>query len=386
MLAQHLHDGAAFAAAHLQHHTQFFVEQGAQRLFVPQAADLLAPVLGFAAVDASVVCCAGGREQHVDIERHAHVAGKGHFGRAGQQAAVAAVMICKDLILVAQRVNGFDEIHQILRIVQIGHATVTHCTALPQHLTQDAAAHAVFAPAQVNQQEMGFCLFAVELRREGAAYVIDRGKSAHDQTHGRGYLLGLARSILPLRAHRQRILAYRDGNTQLRAQLHAHGLHGAVQRGVFAGFAAGSHPVGAELDARKFNGCGQKVGDGFGHGHAARCRGIEHRQRRALAHAHGFACHADVVGQRHGHVGHRHLPGAHHLVAMGQAAYGAIANGDEKTFARHRGVRQYLPDGVIERCVVHAKRCGFVQNSLHIALHFGRLAQQHVHGHIHRPA
>jgi hypothetical protein len=55
-----------------------------------------------------------------------------------------------------------------------------------------------------------------------------------------------------------------------------------------------------------------------------------------------------VVGQRDGAVGHRHLPGADHLVAVAQAAHGAVANGDEKAFGRHRRVAQHLDHGVLQ--------------------------------------
>ncbi len=71
---------------------------------------------------------------------------------------------------------------------------------------------------------------------------------------------------------------------------------------------------------------GEDVGDGLGHGHARGGGGIEQRQRRALAHRHGLAGVAEVVAQRHGDIGHRHLPGPDHLVAADLAAHGAIAD------------------------------------------------------------
>ena len=45
-------------------------------------------------------------------------------------------------------------------------------------------------------------------------------------------------------------------------------LDGGVEVGVFAGFAAGGHPVGGKLDARQLDRRGQQVGDGLGHRHA----------------------------------------------------------------------------------------------------------------------
>ncbi len=77
--------------------------------------------------------------------------------------------------------------------------------------------------------------------------------------------------------------------------------------------------------------------------------GIGGGQGRALAHAHGFAGKAREVGQGHGTVGHRHLPGADHLVAVRQAAHGAVADGDQEALGGDRRVRQDLDHGVLQR-------------------------------------
>jgi hypothetical protein len=39
------------------------------------------------------------------------------------------------------------------------------------------------------------------------------------------------------------------------------------------------------------------------------------------------------------HVRHRHLPGADELVACGEAANGAVADGDQETLVGHRRMR-----------------------------------------------
>ena len=145
--APYLHHGAAFTAAHLQHHTQFFVEQGVEHLDVAATTDLFFPVFGFATVHAAVRRTLRLHQQHVDIQRHSHLAGKGHFGHTGQQAAVAAVVVGQNLPLLAQCIHGMHQTHQVLGIIQIRHGIA----ALPQHLTQDTAGHAVFAPAQIHQ-------------------------------------------------------------------------------------------------------------------------------------------------------------------------------------------------------------------------------------------
>ena len=68
---------------------------------------------------------------------------KRHFGHGGQQAAVAAVVVGQDLALGAQGVHGLDQADQGFRVFQIWHAVAK----LVQHLTQNAAAHAVAALA-----------------------------------------------------------------------------------------------------------------------------------------------------------------------------------------------------------------------------------------------
>jgi hypothetical protein len=70
------------------------------------------------------------------------------------------------------------------------------------------------------------------------------------------------------------------------------------------------------------------------------------------------------VGQRHRAVGHRHLPGADHLVAVVQAAHRAVADGDQEALAGHRGVAQHgerhllqLHAGQVQRPAGRATRC-----------------------------
>ena len=224
---------------------------------------------------------------------------------------------------------------------------------------------------------------AVELGRERAAHVGQADKGAGDQADRRDHLARAAVGVLPLGAHRQAVLAHRNGDAQLRAQRHADRLHGGVEVGVLARLAAGGHPVGRQLDARQLDGRGQQVGDGLGHRHAARGGRVQRGQRRALAHAHGLAGEAGVVGQGDGAVGHRHLPGADHLVAVRQAAHGAVADGDEEALAGDGGVAQHLDHGVLQGQAVQIQRCELALHGRHVAVHLGRLAQQHVHGHVH---
>ena len=92
--------------------------------------------------------------------------------------------------------------------------------------------------------------------------------------------------------------------------------HRVVQARVLAGVAGRRHPVGRQLHvAEARDGRRGDVGERLGHRHARRGGRVQQRQRRALAHRHRLAGVAVVAGGGDGGVGHRHLPGPHHLVA-----------------------------------------------------------------------
>ncbi|MNS94908.1 hypothetical protein D3C72_1291400 [compost metagenome] len=82
--AEHAKHGVALVESHLDHGAQLFGEQRAQRLVVAALRHLLRPVLGVAVV----LLLLRVQRQHVDVERHAAVAGKGHLGQRGHKAAV----------------------------------------------------------------------------------------------------------------------------------------------------------------------------------------------------------------------------------------------------------------------------------------------------------
>jgi len=74
---------------------------------------------------------------------------------------------------------------------------------------------------------------------------------------------------------------------------------------VFAGLAAGGHPVAAELYARQVDRRREQIGDRLRHRHSARRWRVDRRQRGALPDCKGLAAKAAVVGQRHGVVAGR---------------------------------------------------------------------------------
>ena len=190
--------------------------------------------------------------------------------------------------------------------------------------------------------------------------------------------------IAPLGAHGQTVFAHRDGDAQSRAQVHGHGLHGLVQGGVFTGLTTGGHPIGRQLDLVHLKRRRHQVGQRLSHGHASCCWGIEAGQGAALAHGHGLTGKTLVVGQGDGAIGHRYLPGADHLVAVGQARNGPVADGDQKALGRHRGVAEHLDDRIRPVDAVQVHRCSMPSLTGDVAVHFGRLAQQHIEGHVHR--
>mmetsp|Transcript_1244 Transcript_1244/g.3529 ORF Transcript_1244/g.3529 Transcript_1244/m.3529 type:complete len:575 (+) Transcript_1244:2156-3880(+) len=324
MRAQHLHHGITVGGADLDQRPQLLGEQRAQRQLVAAAADLGGPVLGVAGVGAAVADAVAFRHQQVDVQAQAGLAGEGHLASRRPQATVGTVVVGQQLACGAQFVDRVDQRHQLLRLVQVGYVVAE----LVQRLRQDGATQSVLALAEVDQDGAG--VLALPLGRQRAAHVGNARERRHDQRHRRGHLL-----VVPLGAHRQRILAHRNGHAKRRAQLHADGLDGVEQRSVFARLAAGRHPVGAELHAGQLDRRGQQVGDGLGHRHAARRGRVHGRQRHAFAHAHRLAGKALEVGQRDGAVRHRHLPGTDHLVTMVQAAHGAVADGDEEALVSH---------------------------------------------------
>jgi len=67
---------------------------------------------------------------------------------------------------------------------------------------------------------------------------------------------------------------------------------------------------------------------------------------------------------------------------MVQAAHRAVADGDEETLARHRGVAQHVQRHLRQRHAGQVQRGLVARHALHVAVHLGRLAQQNVQRHV----
>ncbi len=344
--AQHL---VHVAVAHLDHRA---------RLLAEQAGD---------GVVAEVV------EQHVE----AAAAGEGHLAQGGEQAAVGAVVVGQDHAPGVELLDHPEEGLEGLRVVQVRRVVAD----LLVDLRQGRAGEAVGALAQVDEDEI-VADVAAQLRGEGVAHIGHRGEGGDHQRQRRGDRLLLA--VLPPHGlHGHGVLAHRDADAQRRAQLHAHGAHGVEQAGVLAGVAGGGHPVGGELDvAQSLDARASDVGDGLGHRHARRGGVMHQGDGGALAHGHGLAGVAAVVGGGHRHVGHRHLPGTDQLVARHQPGDGAVADGDQEALVAHRGQAQHAQGG-LPRVDAGGVEAGLVEAVVvHLAQHLRRLAQQHLHGHV----
>ena len=282
--------------------------------------------------------------------------------------------------------DQFEEAAQALRIVKVRGRTGEgrQVAMVGMHLGQDRAPQALLAGAETDQPQFALD-FAVQQRGQLLTHVGDRRERGDHQRHRRHALVRLA-LVVPLRLHRQRVLADRDADVQLRAQLHAHRLHRVVQQCVFARVAGRGHPVRRQLDfVQRVDRGRAQVGQCFAYRHARRRRRVQQGQRRALTQRHRFAGHAIEVGQGDRHVGHRQLPRTDHLLARGQAADAAVTDGDQEVLRGDRRMRQHAQTGVLQ---VQARgvqrrpaRCRRVRG---IAVHLRRLAEQHVHRQVDR--
>ncbi len=310
----------------------------------------------------------------IELDVEAAVTGKRHLGQGDEEAAVGAVVVGNQLAIRHQRLDGVEEALELDRVVQIR-------SALPKlaiDLGQGRGAEALLAVAKVDEDKVGLTEIGAQLRGHGIAHVLDPGKGGDEQGERRGHA-ALFPVLLPAGLHGHGVLAHRDGDAKGRAELFAHRFHGFVETRIFPRVAGGGHPVGGELDPLERADIGRcQVGQGLGHRHAGGGGMREQRHRGALAHGHGFTVVAVVGRGGDGAVSHRDLPGADHLVAVDEACYGAIADGDEEGLLRHGRQAQHALCGVAEGDAVQLQRLALGGQALHVAVHLGRLAKQHV--------
>ena len=72
------------------------------------------------------------------------------------------------------------------------------------------------------------------------------------------------------------------------------------------------------------------------------------------------------------------------MIASYHTGNRSVANGDQKALGRHRGVAEHLDDRIRPVDAVQVHGCSTPGLTGDMAVHFGRLAQQHIEGHVHR--
>ncbi len=342
---------AAAAGPHLHDRAQFFGEQRRQRI-------------GRRCVECYVQAAARSER---------------HFRKCREQAAIG------DVVIGEQRPLRMQALHQGRRRRRApagrpGRARRCRAVHRPARAPtrQDVAGP---RPARC----AGSAVSPRSRRNNGVSVLRASGTGANAETikrYGRRHGLGHA-VVVPRRAHGHRVLAHRNRETDGDAGVHRHGAHGVVQRGVLARMPGRRHPVGRKLDvSESANACSGQVGDRFAHRHAPGRRRVDQRQRRAFAHRHRLARIAFEVHQRHGDVGHWHLPGSDHRIARTQSADGAIADRHEKRLVGDRGELQHAVRRVPDRDAGKVERRQRARDVRHVAGHHRRFAEDHVQRHV----
>ena len=276
------------------------------------------------------------------------VTGEGHLGQRREQAAVRTIVVREDQPLAPQFDDRADERTQAAGVVAVRRVVADAAI----DLRQAGRAEAIAAGTQVDEQQARGAAVEPQLRRERAAHVLDRRERRDDQRHRRN---DLARAIgrIPRGLHRQRVLADRNRDAERGAEFFAHRVHGVVEVRVLARLAAGGHPVRGQPDVfDAANVGGDDVGDGLGDGHAARCGGVEQRERRALTHRHRLAVRREIVSDRDRDVAHRDLPRTDQRIATDHAADRAVADRDQERLVRDGRQAQHAQRGFTHVCHV----------------------------------
>ncbi len=348
------------------------------------AGDLLRPVLGVAVVGRVRAV----EREHVDVDRHPAVAGKGHLAHRRPQAAVGAVVVgqqhaaafnCWMAAKKRLRSSASSTSGTLLPICCVTCARMLpprRCLPRPRSMAISVVSAA--SPAAATGLSCGVSVPRTSVTGAKAETISDTGATTSLAAPASSHLVRIDSESLPTG-----MLMPSAG-----PQLHADRLDGVIQARVLAVLTvltAGRHPVGRQLELReRGNRRRRDVGDGLADRHAARCRCVDDGQRRALAHRHGLAGVALVVERGDGHVGHRHLPRADHLVARVQPAHGTVADGDQERLAGDGRMAQHVARHGLQVQARHIDFRQHLRHAAHVAVHARRLAEQHVHRHVDR--
>ena len=210
-LAQALQDGVAVGRSHLNDHAELFIEECAQGGVVAPRTHLAGPIFGVTNVCSAVAQAVAWRHQHIDIEAHAAAPGKRHFADRGPQAAIAAVVVGQEQAVLSQVVDGFHQGDQFRGAMQVRHAIALRAACLPQNLGEHRARHALPPLPEVDQDQDARNL--VQLRRQGAAHVVQAGKCRNHEAHRRRDLF-VNLTVTPTRAHREAVFAHRHADAK----------------------------------------------------------------------------------------------------------------------------------------------------------------------------
>ena len=288
-------------------------------------------------------------------------------------------MIGQQVILLQHFLHREVEITHQLYIVHVRPLLAD----LPVNLGQDRRPQSIPALPEV-EYEQPAVLVRHQFRRHRLTHIADRSKRRHNKRQGAGNRLLLI-LVLPHGLHRQRILADRDGDAQLRTNLHADRLDRVEQAGILARMTGCRHPVGRQHDPGQVTGTGRRqVGQRLADRHAPGCRRIQQGQRCAFTHTHRLAAITFKISQGYGNVGDRYLPGPNHLVASDQATDATVTNRDQEGLVGHGRMLQYPVHRIlqVDRRGIEWRLLDLLM--LDIPVHARRFPKQDIQRHIHR--
>ena len=122
MLAEGLRNGVEVGGADLDDGAEFFIEEGAVDVVARENFE----------IDAGMTC-------------------KGHLGDGGEEAAVGTVVVGEEFAVAAELLDDGPKLLEVVGAVDVGRG-FTH---LRNDLSEDGTAEAVFAAAEIDQEQDG---------------------------------------------------------------------------------------------------------------------------------------------------------------------------------------------------------------------------------------